>query len=59
MIANTGIVDMQIAVGEHQSQQDWIECAPGDQCPQLSGAACFQPVGVTLFQAVDSILKGF
>ena len=55
MIVNGDIVDMQIAVGEHQNRQDWIDCAPRDQCPQLAGAACNQLFGIVLFQVVDSV----
>jgi hypothetical protein len=58
MIVNSGIVDMHIAVGEHRNQQDWIDCAPGDRCPQLAGAACNQPFVIVLFQVVDSISEG-
>jgi hypothetical protein len=58
MIVNSGIVDMQIAVGEHESQQDWIDCAPGDKCPQFSRDACNHPSGIVLFQLVDSISEG-
>jgi hypothetical protein len=58
MIVNSGIVDMQIAVGEHESHQGWIDCAPGDQCSLFSGVACNQPSGIVLFQAVDSISGG-
>jgi hypothetical protein len=50
MIANTGIVDMRVAVGEHKNHQGRIDYAPGDLCPQLSGAVCFQPVGVTFIR---------
>ena len=59
MLANTGIVDMRVAVGEHKNHQGRIDYVPADQCPQLSGADCFQSVGVALLQAVDSISKGF
>jgi len=54
MIVNNGIVDTQIGFGGHLSHQGWIDCAPGDQCPHFPGAACFKPVGVSLFTAVDS-----
>jgi hypothetical protein len=58
MIVNCGIVDMQIAVGGQENHPGWIDCTPGEQCPQFSGAACFQLSGVVLFQAVDSISGG-
>ena len=55
MIVNSGIVDMQIAVGEHESHQGGIDYAPGDHCPLLSGLPAFNRLASFLFHAVDSI----
>ena len=58
MTGNSGIVDVQIAGGEQESQQDWIDVALATNARSFPGRPALSRVASSIFQVVDSISGG-